>query len=183
MKNALILIDIQNDYFQGGKNELYLTKNAAENAGKALSYFRDANLPIFHMQHISGPNASFFLPRTYGAEINRIVAPINDETVIIKHAPNAFLRTNLADELRKQGISNLVICGMMSHMCIDTTVRASMDNGFTVTLLDDACATKDLIWDEYKIDAQTVHKTIMASLSGVFAKVIKTDTFIKNFRK
>lgn len=180
MKNALVLIDIQNDYFQGGKNELYHTQYAAENASKVLSYFRDANLPIFHIQHISGLNASFFLPDTYGAEINRIVAPINDETVIIKHAPNAFLRTNLADELRKQNISNLIICGMMSHMCIDTTVRAAMDNGFTVTLLDDACTTKDLIWGEYKIDAQTAHNTIMASLNGVFAKVTKTDKFLES---
>ena len=183
MKNALILIDIQNDYFIGGKNELYLTKAAAENASKALNYFRDSNLPVFHIQHISSPNAAFFLPGTYGAEINSVVAPINDEKVIVKHAPNAFLKTTLAEELKQKDISNLVICGMMSHMCIDTTVRAAMDNGFTVTLLQDACTTKDLIWCEYKIDAQTVHKTIMASLNGVFAKVIKTATFLENCKK
>ncbi|NMC57011.1 MAG: cysteine hydrolase [Eubacteriaceae bacterium] len=180
MKNALVLIDIQNDYFIGGKNELYLTKEAAENASKVLNYFRNANLPIFHIKHISGANAAFFLPDTYGAEINDIVAPMNDEKVIVKHAPNAFLKTNLADELRKQEISNLIICGMMSHMCIDTTVRAAMDNGFTVTLLEDACTTKNLIWGDDKIPAQTVQKTIMASLNGVFAKVTKTDKFLES---
>ena len=176
MNAALILIDIQNDYFKGGRNELFQPNAAAVNAAKALSLFRELNRPLFHIQHVSiQENATFFLPDSDGVQIHASVSPLKEETVLIKHAPNAFLNTPLADKLHNLGITHLVICGMMSHMCIDTTVRSAIEHGFQVTVLDDACTTKDLVWKENVISAPTVHNTIMASLEGVFAQVITTE--------
>jgi nicotinamidase-related amidase len=172
MKNALILIDIQNDYFPGGRCELYQPEQAAERARRVLEYFRTAGLPIFHVQHISTrENASFFLPDTDGAKIHPLVFPKEGEPVLVKHAPNAFLHTALERELRERQVGQVVVCGMMSHMCIDSTVRAAADLGFSVLLLEDACTTRDLMWGDDRIPAQTVHRAIMAALSGTFARV------------
>ena len=183
MKSALILVDIQNDYFDGGKSELYLTDVAAKHAKTALEFFRKSSLPVYHIQHINTrPNATFFLPDSEGSKIHHSVYPLTEEKIFIKHAPNSFFDTGLADELLQKEIQHLVICGMMSHMCIDTTVRAAKDYGFTLTVLEDACTTKDLVWNGVTIPAQTVHNTIMASLNGTFANVIKTDDFILEFK-
>lgn len=172
MKNALLLIDIQNDYFPGGSCELVGPERAAERARRVLEYFRASGLPIFHVQHVSTrENASFFLPDTAGAQIHPLVFPKEGEPVLVKHAPNAFLHTALERELRAQKAEQLVICGMMSHMCIDSTVRAAADLGFSVLLVEDACTTKDLVWGDDRIPAQTVHRAIMAALSGTFARV------------
>lgn len=180
MKSALILVDIQNEYFKGGKRELHRPEQAAEQAGRALGYFRERGLPVIHVQHINEKEgSSSFLPGSIGAEIHSIVAPIAGETVIVKHFPSSFLNTGLAEELVKLDVDHLVVCGMMSHMCIDTTVRAAQDHGFPVTLLEDACTTRDLSWGGEAIPAETVHRAFMAALSGMFARVIPVSDYIQ----
>jgi len=179
MNNALILIDIQNDYFKGGKNELYKPELAATNASRVLDYFRKKGLPVYHVQHINTrEGATFFLLDTVGAEIHASVKPSQGEKVFIKHVPNSFFDTSLADELTVNQIDHLTVCGMMSHMCIDTTVRAARDMGFSITVMEDACTTKDLTWDKSVIPASKVHNTIMASLQGMFAQVLTIDEFL-----
>jgi nicotinamidase-related amidase len=180
MKSALVIIDIQNDYFKGGACELVNPEQAAEQAKKVLNTFRQKSLPVFHVRHINNyPGATFHLSDTKGSEIHSLVAPLPNEKVIIKYAPSSFLHTELSKELLEQEIDHLVICGMMSHMCIDTTVRAAQDYGFKVTLIEDACTTKDLYWNGTIISAETVHNTIMASVNGVFAQVVKAEEFLK----
>ncbi|AGK96102.1 cysteine hydrolase family protein [Clostridium pasteurianum] len=180
MKSAIILIDIQNDYFECGKNELYLPKQAVVYAKQALDFYRMNGLAVYHVQHISiQQGATFFLPNSTGAEIHQSVLPKAGEKVFVKHTPNAFLKTGLSEELLQNNIHHIVICGMMSHMCIDTTVRAAHDLGFLVTVLEDACTTKDLLWHGTAIPAQIVHNTFMASLNGVFAQVMQTDKFLE----
>jgi nicotinamidase-related amidase len=173
MKTALILIDIQNDYFPGGSMELVNVEHAASKARELLDKFRKESAPIFHVQHIAArPNATFFLPGTRGAEIHNIVKPNAGETVIIKHYPNSFRDTNLQDELKKAGIEKLIICGAMSHMCIDSTTRAAFDLGYECTVVSDACATKDLSSNGVHVQAEQVHAAYMAGLNGVFAEVL-----------
>lgn len=179
LKNALLIIDVQNDYFEGGKSELYNSYKALMNIEKVLKLFRESGQPVIHVQHINTRSgATFFLPDTAGVLIHKNLTPLDHETLIVKHAPSSFLNTNLSSVLQEKGISELVICGMMSHMCVDTTTRACMDFGLKVTLLEDACATKDLIYNKQTIPAETVHNVFMASLDGLFARVIKTDEFI-----
>lgn len=179
MKTALIIIDIQNDYFPGGKFELFNSKQAAQNAKLVLDYFRKEKLSVVHIQHVNEmKNASFFVKGTEGVEIYKEVAPLNGEAVFTKPAPNSFFMTGLDEYLKREGIKHLVVCGMMSHMCIDTTVRAAKDLGYTITLLHDACTTRDLTWDNKIISAKTVHETFMAAINGTFANVISVDKFL-----
>lgn len=98
-----------------------------------------------------------------------------NEKVIVKHFPDSFFNTELQKHLKPMKIKRLVVCGMMSHMCIDTTVRAAKQLGYEVILLSDACTTKDLSWNNTTIPVETVHNVFMASLQGTFAKVIATS--------
>lgn len=181
MNSALILIDIQNDYFKGGKSELYHTIETANNAKSILSFFRENNLPVFHVKHINiDKEAKFFLQESIGSEINYLVAPNKDEKVFIKHAPNSFFETGLAKTIFDNNIDHIVVCGMMTHMCIDTTVRCAKDLGLIVTLIEDACTTKDLMWKGHTIPAKIVHAAYMASFDGSFAKVMTAKEFLRS---
>lgn len=176
MNACLILVDLQNDYFAGGNMELVNIKQAAENAQQLLVKFRSKNLPIIHIQHISAhPGATFFLPKTKGVEINEMVSPVKDEKVLSKFYPNSFRETALLDILKKTEKNTVVICGAMSHMCVDATTRAAFDYGFNCVVVEDACATKDLVFKEKTIKASDVHASFMAALSGAYARVMTTS--------
>jgi nicotinamidase-related amidase len=170
MNQALVLIDIQNDYFPGGRMTLDGADAAAGNAARLLEHFRASGLPLFHIQHVSTrPNATFFIPGTEGIEFHPTVAPRAGEAVIQKNFPNAFRATKLDTELRARGITELVIAGMMTHMCIDTSVRAAFDLGFKVDLAFDACATRNLRFGDVEYPAAQVHGSFIAALNGTFA--------------
>ena len=178
-KTALILIDIQNDYFQKGKNELVGSEQASLNAKKVLDKFRKKGDLVVHIQHLSNrKDATFFIPNTKGAEIHKNVAPIKDEKVIVKHFPNSFRETELLSYLEEHKINHLVIAGMMTHMCVDATVRAGKDMGYTIEVIGDACATKDLIYDNKKTVAGDVQNSFLSALNYFYASVISTNDFI-----
>lgn len=181
MNTCLILVDFQNDYFPGGSMELVGIENAAANALVLLNEFRKAKSPIIHIQHISArPGATFFLPETDGARINKLVMPKENETVVVKNFPNSFRSTSLSEILEKEKISSLVVCGAMSHMCIDATIRAAFDLGFSCVVAEDACATKDLIFKDKTIKASDVHASFMAALSVPYARVISTKEIVES---
>jgi nicotinamidase-related amidase len=181
MKSCLVLVDIQIDYFRGGKMELVGMKEAAANAAILLGHFRKVQLPVIHIQHIAArPDATFFLPETEGALIHPTVAPREGEVVVVKHFPNSFRFTSLQEILKEQQTYDLVVCGAMSHMCIDSTTRAAFDLGFSCTVADDACATKDLIYQNRTIKAADVHASFMAALSVPYARILSTGEVVKN---
>ena len=181
MNDCLILVDLQNDYFPGGNMELVGIEEAALNAQLLLNEFRTAKAPVIHIQHISSrPGATFFLPETHGAKINRLVTPREDETVVVKNFPNSFRGTSLLEILKKEQPDNLVICGAMSHMCIDATTRAAFDLGFSCIVAEDACATRDLVFNGKTVGASDVHASFMAALSSPYATVIATNKIIAN---
>jgi nicotinamidase-related amidase len=172
MKKALLIVDIQNDYFAGGRMELQGSDAASLRAGELLAQFRVSRLPVIHVQHLSvRPGATFFLPDTDGVRIHTNVAPAEHETVIQKHFPNAFRDTELLDHLRTAEIDELVIAGMMTHMCVDATTRAAADLGFRCLLAHDACATRALAFGGATIPADHVHGAFVAALSGAYATV------------
>jgi nicotinamidase-related amidase len=173
---ALILVDIQNDYFPGGRMELDGSPEAGLQAGRLLSVFREHGLPLVHIQHISTrPGATFFLPNTCGAEIHSCVTPLSDEIIIQKHFPNSFRDTMLLEHLQKLGIKKLIITGMMTHMCIDATTRAAFDLGFECWLAYNACATRALKHQDQVIPGQFVHGAFLAALGSTYAKVLDVD--------
>ena len=170
---ALVIIDIQNDYFPGGAMQLEGSEAAGAHAGKALEKFRNENLPIIHVRHLSvRPGATFFLPGTKGADIHPSVAPRPGETVIEKNFPNSFRNTTLKELLDKHQVQNLVVAGMMTHMCVDASVRQAADLGYKVTLLADACATRAQTFSGETVPARQVHAAFLAALNGFYAKVI-----------
>lgn len=172
MSVALLLVDIQNDYFPGGAMEVVGAEAAASHAATLLAAFRAKSLPVIHIQHIAArPGATFFLPNTVGAEIHPSVCPMPGEPVFQKHFPNSFRQTPLLEHLRNENISRLVIAGMMTHMCIDTTTRAATDLGFACSLAHDACATRALSFNGVQVDAEHVQAAYLAALNGLFAKV------------
>ena len=126
MTKALLVIDIQNDYFPNGKMSLTNSDQAAQNSAKLLTHFRQTGAPIFPVQHITeGEVVPFFHPNTEGVEIHESVRPLKGETVIVKHMPNSFFNTNLHEKLQEQDINEFLVCGMISHMCIDATVKTT----------------------------------------------------------
>ncbi len=179
MNTALILIDIQNDYFPGGKMELEGSEPASERARRLLDFFRDHNLPLVHIQHIAThPTATFFIPKTEGVSHRQNVQPRAAETVFQKHFPNAFRQTPLLDHLRAQKIDCVVIAGMMTHMCVDATVRAATDFGFQCLTASDACATCALVRDGNLVPAANVHNAFLAALNGPYGRVMTSDEII-----
>ena len=173
MKPALLLVDIQNDYFPGGNMELVNIDRASTNARILLDKFRYQGLPVFHIQHtFLHSGAGFFLPDTEGAEIHDNVGPLPSETVIHKHYPNGFHETDLLELLRQKKIRDLVICGAMSHMCIEATTRAASDYGFKCTVVQDACATRDVKFQGKTVSAEDVHIAAMSALAFAYANVV-----------
>ncbi len=181
MDTCLVLVDLQNDYFPGGSMELVGIGAAAANARRLLDAFRKREKPVIHIQHVAAQaGATFFLPDTKGAQITQQVAPQADEIVIVKNYPNSFRDTPLLEILKQRNISDVLISGAMSHMCIDATVRAAFDLGFTCMVADDACATKNLTFGDKTIHASEVHAAFMAALSGSYATVRPTKAIIEN---
>jgi nicotinamidase-related amidase len=170
---ALVIIDIQNDYFAGGAMQLEGAEAAAQNASRVLQTIRERGGQVIHVRHTSiRPGATFFLPGTKGAEIHPAVAPLGGEAVVEKNFPNAFRDTNLEKQLRGLGVRQLVVAGMMTHMCVDASVRHAVDLGFKVTLLGDACATRAQSFGGESVPARQVHTAFLAALNGFYAKVI-----------
>ena len=178
MKTALIIIDVQKDYFPGGKYPLVNPEAAAKNAYMLLQCFREHGGHHVHIQHISTkPNATFFIPGDRGTDIHDSVAHFEGEPIVYKHSPNSFLNTNLLELLKSWEVERVVICGMMTHMCVDATARAASDLGFDVIIAADACATRDLTFGDTTIPAEHVHKAFLAALKS-YGKVMKSEEIL-----
>lgn len=182
-KTALLIIDIQNDYFPGGTMELVSADETAEKAARILGHFRDRHLPVIHIQHIAlQEGATFFLPNTPGADIHKRVKPLADEKIITKNYPNSFRDTELLEWLRNNNISNLVICGMMTDVCVDATTRAAMDFGFKNTIITDAVTTRDRELSGEVIPARQITKAYLAGLNalgGLYAEIRTSEQYLE----
>jgi nicotinamidase-related amidase len=179
MKTALVLVDIQNDYFPGGKMELVGSPEACQRAELLLDGFRRTQQPVVFIQHIATrPGAAFFLANSIGVEIHPVIKPKGNETVIQKHYPNSFRETFLLEHLLANHVSRLIICGMMTHMCVDATVRAAYDLGFECLVAGDACATRDLQFEGQKVPAEYVHWSFLAALNGTYADVMDAQAAV-----
>ena len=167
---ALLLIDIQDFYFPGGKLPLVGPEAAAENAGRVLAAFRAAKRPVVHVRHDFEP----------GGAINAAVAPIEGERVFTKTEVSCFNDTGVLAHLRELGVERLVIAGMQTHMCLEAATRAAHDLGFECVVIADACATRDLTYGGTTVKAADVHASTLATLDRTYATVTDTASFLKN---
>ena len=162
----------------GGKYPLVEPLAAAKKAYMLLQCFREHGGHHVHIQHISKePDATFFISGDGGTDIHDSVAHFEGEPIVYKHEPNSFLNTNLLELLKSWGTERVVICGMMTHMCVDATARAASDLGFDVIVAEDACATRDLKYGDTTIPAQHVHKAFLAALKS-YGRVMKSEEII-----
>jgi nicotinamidase-related amidase len=178
-KKALIVIDIQNDYFENGAIELVNPIEASLKARKVIDFFREHNLPIAHIQHLSAdPSMPIFIPETFGSEIHENVKPLEGEKVIQKHCPNSFKETDLLEFLIANEVTEVIITGMMTHMCVDSTTRAAKDFGFECTVIGDACASRDLEISGKTVKAEDAQNAFLSALTFFYAKVQNSDEFL-----
>jgi nicotinamidase-related amidase len=183
MKTALILVDLQNDYFPAGKMELVGSVEASQRAARLLAFFREALLPLVHIQYVSTrPTAAFFVPDTVGVQTHANVQPLKGETVYQKHFPNSFRETPLLAHLQREQIERVVIAGMMTHMCVDATVRAAFDFGYQCLVAEDACATRALMHAGQTVRAEDVQRAFLAALNGTYGKVLSVDDIIAELK-
>lgn len=166
---ALLVIDIQDFYFPGGKSALVEPEKAAAKAALLLADFRKRGLMVIHVRHNSEP----------GGKINDLVKPLPNEKIISKDAVNSFVGTDLLDFLKTNKIDSLVICGMQTHMCVEAATRAASDYGFKCILVHDACATKDLKFGDKTIKAEDVHYSTLSTLKN-YAVVESTSEYFQN---
>jgi len=178
MSRTLLVIDIQNDYFAGGGMPLVGADAAVEAAARVVASFRDAGDPVVHVQHIwDAPEATFMRPGSHGAEIHEAVRPLAAEPLITKDEPNAFQGTGLADLLAELSTKELVVLGMMTSMCVDSSVRAAAEHGLAVRVVHDACAAPDLTFEGMTVGGAQVQAAFIAALADSFAEVCSSRDF------
>lgn len=176
---ALIVVDIQNDYFPGGKWQLNAVDAAADNAARVIESARLRGDTVIHIRHETpAADALFFVPASHGAQLHSKARNQGDELVIVKHFMNPYRETLLREVLEQQGIQKVVVIGNMSHMCIDAVTRSSDDFGYATTVIHDACATHDLEFNQVKVPSALVHAAFMAALQFGYATVLSTDEYL-----
>lgn len=176
-KRAVIVIDLQNEYWPNGNLPLEGIDAAAANAARVIAHGREAGDLVVNVRH-EMPGAPFFVPGSEGVEINEAVAPGEGEPVITKNFPNAFRETGLKDLLDEKGIEEVVVVGAMSHMCVDATVRAANDFGYKTVTVHDACATRELEFNGTSVPADHVHAALMAAIAFFYGEVVSADDLI-----
>lgn len=180
MNTALLLLEIQNDYFPNGRIPLEKSLEAVTKTQTVLDAYREKKFNVIHVQHIAtNPNAAYFLPCTKGAEFYPDVQPTKGEMIIKKHYPNSFKDTPLLNHLIKNQINHLIICGMMTHLTVDATVRAAYDLGFICTVLHDTCAAHQLEFNHTAITAQNVNYAFLAAFQSTYATVLSSEDFLQ----
>lgn len=178
-KRAIIVVDLQNEYLASGKLPLVGIDAATTNAVRVIADARAKGVPVLHVRHESASSdAPIFVPGSNGVRIMVDVAPIGNEPVIVKNHVNSFRDTDLKQQLEARGIEDVVVVGAMSHMCVDAVVRASADMGYAVTVLHDACATRDLEFNGVVAPAAHVHAAMMASFEFGYGRVVATDAYL-----
>ncbi|MFT4037032.1 MAG: cysteine hydrolase family protein [Thermomicrobiales bacterium] len=173
---AVVVVDLQNEYLPTGNLPLVGIEDAVANAVGVIDTARANGDPVVFIRHESaGADAPIFAAGSQNVELIPAIHPMPEEPVIVKHFPNSFRETGLQALLDEQGITDVVVIGAMSHMCIDATVRAAADFGYAVTVVEDACATRDLEFAGKTVAAADVHAAFMSALAFGYANVVAAE--------
>ncbi|MDO5620395.1 MAG: cysteine hydrolase family protein [Paracoccus sp. (in: a-proteobacteria)] len=177
MKRAILVVDIQKEYFPGGNYPLVGIEAAAANAARVIADARSRGDLVVHVRH-EFPQGPIFIPGTPGVESHETVAPAAGEPVVTKNRVNSFRDTGLEAILRDHGVELVAVIGAMSHMCVDAAVRAANDLGFSTTTIHDACATRDLEFGGVTTPAAQVQAAMMAAFAFGYGQVVSTDDWL-----
>lgn len=170
---AVLLIDAQREY-DTGLLPLYGLDKAIEGAGRLLEAARGAGVPVIHIFHHGKPGSSAFDPQRAFVLPIAGLDPIEGEATIIKSLPNSFAKTELQSILATLNVTDLIIAGFMTHMCVSSTTRVALDIGFRCTVVADATATRDLpaATGTQIIPAHQVQAAALAALADRFAQIV-----------
>lgn len=146
-QKALLVIDLQNDYFPNGKFPLWNTENTLTNIKEAIKKAQQKEIPVIHIQHIADPAmgiAPFFNQGSAGADIHsEILASAPEGDIVVKSFADSFEQTELDGVLKKHGVTELIICGMMTQNCVTHTAISKAAEQYEVSVLADCCTTTD----------------------------------------
>lgn len=166
-RTALLIIDVQEFYFPGGFNPLVEPENASQNATVMLEHFRSNDDLVVHIKHATEKDSL----------IHQNVQPEKGEKVIKKSHINSYQDTDLLAYLKDSNINQVVICGMMTHMCVEAVARASADFSFDVIVIDDACATRDVVYNNDTVIAADVHNSTLGTINRYYGKVMTVKEY------
>ena len=172
-ERALIVIDVQNDYFPGGVWALPDAEAALPNILALIEGARERGEAVVFIQHLTPEGSPVFAKGSPGAELHARLEVRGEDPLFSKGHPSAFQETGLQDHLQQTGVNALDICGFMTQMCCDTTAREAYEKGYSVRLFSDATAAREVASSSDTIPHDTVHRVHLEAL-GRFAKVIKT---------
>jgi nicotinamidase-related amidase len=183
-KAALLVIDAQNEYFDG-KWPVPNGEEALNHIERAIDASQHAGAIVIYVQHaVLRPERGVFLPGTHGFELHPRLHPRANDPRVVKNYPGSFTKTDLEDILRQRGVETLVISGYMTHMCCDTTAREGFHRDYRVLFLDDATATRDGQHSTFgKIDHRDLHRTTLITQASTFSQVLSTEAFIQQLQE
>jgi nicotinamidase-related amidase len=179
-ETALLVVDIQQFYFEGGLIPLTGSLEAANRARVVLDAFRARKLPVIHVRHV--PRNVALVdgePSDPQYRIRPEVQPASGEPVVTKHFANSFRETDLLETLRGKGVTRLVIVGMQTHMCVEAASRAAADLEFDVVVVHDACATRPLEFGGRSVPADMVHAAALAAIKGSYGRIVSVNELLK----
>ncbi len=176
---ALVMIDCQ-DTYREGVMQLSGVEPALQQAQLLLGRARAAGVPVFHIRHDAGAGSPYDLTDRLG-QISAEVAPVEGEAMVTKRFPNAFVQTELEQLLRAAGVTDVILAGFMTHMCVNSTARGAFNLGFRPTVVASATATRDLpgVADGDIVPAMALQAASLAGLRDLFAVVVASPGEIK----
>ena len=172
---ALVVIDFQMEYFEGGRLFIPDGMAALSNAARLVRFADSHRIPVFHVQHLGPAGSPLFARDGAHSAFHPELTPQPHHIVVQKTMPSSFAGTDLHTQLQARGIKTLLICGLMTHMCVSTTARDASTLGYQAVVAGDACATRDIDgWDGGTVRHAELHRAALTALSDSFAAVLPT---------
>lgn len=179
MKRALLVIDVQREYFEGGQLPVTHPQDHFRNILKAMDSAKEAGVPVVVVQHtFPQPEMPFFQKGTPGWELHPDVASRPRDHWIEKNLPGSFTGTDLEDWLRGRAVDTVTIAGYMSHMCCDTTARQAAHLGLHVEFLGDATGTLPVKNSAGEVNAEELHRSILCAQQMMISEVLDADRWL-----
>jgi nicotinamidase-related amidase len=179
MKRAVLVIDVQNEYFAGGQLPITHPHNHLDNILRVMDSATASGVPVVVVQHtFTQPELLFFKRGTLGWELHPEVASRPRDHWVEKRLPGSFTRTGLEQWLRQRGLDTVTIAGYMTHMCCDTTARQAAHRGLKVEFLSDATGTLPVKNAAGEVDAEEMHRAILCAQQMMISEVLDTERWL-----
>lgn len=180
-KTALLLIDFQMEYYSGGL-PIPDGAAAAKNAADLVDWADQVGVHVIHIHHVAGnPKSPLFTPGGRHVAPHPLVVPADHHQRVTKGLPSSFVGTGLQVLLQERTADTLIITGLMTHMCVDSTTRDALSLGYKSIVAADACATRDLpdTTGNGVLPHRELHRCSLSALADRYADVMSTEAILK----